>query len=120
MSTHRGELRHPQIQYQLLNAQLCIGKSYDSAEDAPDMVNEALGHIQTSQNLVSGAETLTDAQPDESFVPTLESVAYLDVDEDAAYSAMLVGAGEDHDFYVDGSDTPGRYVLVRMPDGDGE
>lgn len=49
----REDVRPSQIQYQLLTAKLSIGEAYDSAEDAPDAVNEALAHIQTAANLLS-------------------------------------------------------------------
>lgn len=41
-----------QVQYQLLTAQLAIGSAYDSAEEAPDGVNDALHHIQNAMTQV--------------------------------------------------------------------
>lgn len=47
-----GGIRHSQIQYQLLTAKLAIGSSYDSADEAPDGVNEALEHIQNAMTIL--------------------------------------------------------------------
>lgn len=49
-------LRQSQIQYQLLTAQLAIGGSYDSADDAPEGVNDALEHIQNAMTQLGELE----------------------------------------------------------------
>lgn len=71
----REDVRPSQIQYQLLNAKLAIGNSFDSAEDAPDGVNEALAHITTAMNLLSDPDiSLSDARPDDVVFERAESV----------------------------------------------
>lgn len=71
----RSDLRPSQIQYQLLTAHLAIGDSYDSAEDAPDGVNEALEHIQTAMNLLGDSEKpLSEARPDSFELLDVENV----------------------------------------------
>lgn len=71
----REDVRPSQIQYQLLTAQLAIGNEYDSAEDAPDGVNEAIEHIQTAMGLLSNPEMpLSEARPDTLELQQADSV----------------------------------------------
>lgn len=60
----REDVRPDQVQYQLLQAQLAIGKQWDSAEDAPLHIPAALEHVQTAQNLLADPDiTVSEAQP---------------------------------------------------------
>lgn len=52
----REDVRPSQVQYQLMTAQLALGSEWDSAEEAPDGVNQAIGHIKTAAELISNPE----------------------------------------------------------------
>lgn len=53
-TTRPEGLEEMQIQYQLLTARLSIGDSYESADEAPEGVNDALRHIAIASKLVAG------------------------------------------------------------------
>jgi hypothetical protein len=64
----RADVRPSQVQYQLLTAMLSIGDSYDSATEAPDGVNEALGHMKVATKLLNNPEMpLGDAKEEVGF-----------------------------------------------------
>lgn len=48
----REKVRPAQIQYQLLMAQMGIGTSFASADDAPEGVLRAMEHIDVAMNLL--------------------------------------------------------------------
>lgn len=62
----REDVRTPQIQYQLLTAALSAQDPFDSEEDAPTGVTDAIKHIQTAMNLLGEADaSLDECQPEE-------------------------------------------------------
>lgn len=61
----RSDLRPSQIQYQLLTAKLAISDAFDSTDDAPEGVNDALARITTAMNLLSDEQmSVSEAEPD--------------------------------------------------------